>query len=40
MKTDLEGSREEREELAERWFVQQILVRVFSLSRLLIGLLQ
>lgn len=38
--SDLEGSREEGEELAEGRFVQQILVRVFSFSWLLIGLLQ
>lgn len=38
-KTDLEGSRQEGEELAEGGLVQQILVRVLSLGRLFTGLL-
>lgn len=37
--TDLEGSRQEGEELAEGGLVQQVLVRVFSLGRLFTGLL-
>lgn len=39
MNTDLKRGRQESEKLAECWLVQQILVRVFSFSWLLIGFL-
>lgn len=39
METNLKGGRQKGVELAERWLVQQVLVRVLSLGWLLAGLL-
>lgn len=37
--TDLKRGRQESKKLAECWLVEQVLVWVFSLSRLLVGFL-